>query len=73
MLNACMKYLVSYIQVTGLLGVFLTKINRTPHCLPGIYILDRKVLTVAGKFSVDTLGGEGWHYFAQISGNTLTK
>ena len=44
MLSTCMKYLVSYIQVTGLLGVFLTKINRTPHCLPGIYILERKVL-----------------------------
>ena len=58
---------------TGLLGVSVTKINRTQHCLPGIYFLQRKLLKVAGKFSIKTLEGEGWNYFAQISGNTLTK
>lgn len=44
---------------TGLLGVSVTKINRTQHCLPGIYFLERQLLTVAGKFSIETLGGEG--------------
>lgn len=37
--------------------------NRTQHCLLGIYILEEELLSVVGKVCIEALGGHVWKYF----------
>lgn len=40
-----------------MLGVWVTKMNRTERFLPGIYVLEGELLTVVGRFYIWALGG----------------